>query len=100
MGLSQSSAVSCPSNSGELSRWAERLHSGVFRNYGDIFARFPNSVIPAKAGIQVVGLPHNGNGGLDARLRGHDGWNVRPVSIKYVTLITNSSTLFVHHPVS
>jgi hypothetical protein len=59
-----------------------RSLSAAIRNYSDMYFRFPNSVIPAKAGIQVVWIPTMATPGLDARLRGHDGWNVRLVYIK------------------
>ncbi len=51
--------------------------SAAVRNYGDVFRsdRFPNPVIPAKAGIQNVWIPATATSSLDARLRGHDVWN-------------------------
>jgi len=54
----------------------ENLIAAV-RNYGDIFHsdRFPNPVIPAKAGIQIVWIPAMATPGLDARLCVHDVWN-------------------------
>ena len=51
-------------------------------NYSDIFRNNQFAVIPAKAGIQVLWIPTIATVGLDARLRGHDGWNVQLVSIK------------------
>ena len=61
---------------------ATLLLSAAVRDYSDIYFLLSDFVIPAKAGIQVVWIPTMATPGLDARLRGHDGWNVRLVSIK------------------
>jgi len=56
--------------------------SAAVGNYSDIFRNKQFAVIPAKAGIQVVWIPMMATLGLDARLRGHDVWNIQLVSVK------------------